>query len=105
MTLAAAAGRRTPEGENQRLQQLIERVRSAFTLAGATEQPQSLPEEVEEGNVEYKLQLLDPAPGTNDDNNIQARGWRLYNVDFAIRSPHVFPLLPSWSAPTAKSTL
>lgn len=91
--------------EDQRLQQLIERVRSAFALAEASEQPQSLPEEVEEGNVEYKLQLLDPAPGTNQGNPIQARGWRFYIVDFAIRVPHGFPPLASRSAPTAKSTL
>lgn len=63
MTLA---GRTAPEGDDERLQLLVERVSRAFASAEASEHPQSLPEEVEEGNVEYKLQLLDPAPGTNE---------------------------------------
>ncbi|KAG6615251.1 putative GTP-binding protein [Phytophthora cinnamomi] len=41
---------------------LLRQVRSEFAQPGAAVAAEHLPAEVEEGNVEYKLQLLEPAP-------------------------------------------
>lgn len=46
--------------------ELVAAVRDEYARARAsasTPQNEHLPEEIEEGNVEYKLKLNDPAPG------------------------------------------